>query len=171
MGRTVLKIKGYTPEKIRSLFNERKDLKTGMRLYAVYQVALGKPSRQLEDFYNVSFKQILNWAHRFEEEGLSGLSDKPGRGRKPFLSEEQKKELADVLLEKQPEEFGYNSATWTGPLLIVWIKDHFGVEYKKVQIYNIIKSLGFTFQKGKGVFPEADSKKQEEFKEALKKTP
>lgn len=171
MGRTVLKIKGYTPKEIKSLFNEKEDLKMGMRLYAVYQVALGKPSRQLEDFYNVSFKQILNWAHRFEEEGLAGLADRPGRGRKPLLDEEQKKELTNVLLEKRPDEFGYNSATWTGPLLIDWIKGRFGVEYKKVQIYNIIKSLGFTFQKGKGFFPEADSKKQEEFKEALKKTP
>ena len=171
MGRTVLKIKGYTPEEIKSLFNEKKELRTGMRLYAVYQVALGKPSRQLEDFYNVSFKQILNWAHRFEEEGLAGLSDRPGRGRKPLLDDGQKKELAEVLQEKQPGEFGYNSATWTGPLLIDWIKDRFGAEYKKVQIYNIIKSLGFSFQKGKGFFPEADSEKQGEFKEALKKTP
>ena len=166
-----MKIKSHTPEEIKSLFNERKELKTGMRLYAVYQVALGKPSRELEDFYNVSFKQILNWAHRFEEEGLESLSDRPGRGRKPLLDEGQKKELADVLLKKQPEEFGYNSATWTGPLLIDWVKDNFGIKYQKVQIYNIIRSLGFSFQKGKGVFPEADLKKQEEFKEALKKTP
>ncbi|WP_158860287.1 hypothetical protein [Lunatibacter salilacus] len=41
-----------------------------MRLYVVYQVSLGQPSRKLEDLYQTSFKQITNWVHRFEQEGI-----------------------------------------------------------------------------------------------------
>jgi hypothetical protein len=70
MGRKSLQVKGYSPESIKALFNSDDRYKIGMRLYAVYQVSLGQPSRKLEDFYNTSFKQITNWVHRFEREGL-----------------------------------------------------------------------------------------------------
>jgi len=62
----------------------------GIRLYAIYQVALGQPARKLEELYHVSFKQITNWVHRFEKEGIKGLLDKPIRGRKSKLTQEQK---------------------------------------------------------------------------------
>lgn len=52
-------------------------------------------------------------------------------------------------------------------MLIEWIEKEFAIIYKKAQIYNILKTLGFTYQKIEGVFPESDGKKQVEFKEAL----
>ena len=151
------------------MFRDDERYTIGIRLYAVYQVALGQPSRKLEDLYNTSFKQITNWVHRFEKEGIEGLRDKEGRGRTARLSEEQRDRLRD-LLQESPTAHGYNSATWTGPMLIEWIEKHYQINYKKAQIYNIIKSLGFSYQKGRGIFPETDHLKQEAFKEALKKT-
>ena len=171
MGRKPLSVKGYEPEEIRSLFNSDDKYKIGLRLYAVYQVSLGQPSRKLEDLYNTSFKQITNWVHRFEKEGLDGLRDRAGRGRKPRLSAGQQSELLHLLTETSPEDYGYNTGTWTGPLLIDWIGKHFSVVFKKAQIYNIIKGLGLSYQKVKGFYPEADPQEQGEFKEALKKTP
>ncbi len=170
MGRPVLKVKGYTPEEIRVLFRKDERYGIGIRLYAVYQVSLGQPSRNLEELYNTSFKQITNWVHRFEEEGIEGLKDKPGRGRHNRLSEEQRASLQKLLKTASPLDYGYNTATWTGPLLIDWIKNHYDVEYKKVQIYNIIRQLGFTYQRGKGIYPESSEVQQEEFKDILKKT-
>lgn len=170
MAKPVLQVKGYSAESIKSLIRKDERYTIGLRLYAVYQVAKGQSSRKLEDLYNTSFKQITNWVHRFEKEGLAGLKDKPGRGRKDRLTISQKDRIAVVLKNEQPSKYGYNSATWTGPLLIAWIKKEFKIEYKKAQIYNIIKALGFTYQKGKGIYPESDKVKQNDFKNALKKT-
>ena len=139
-----------------------------MRLYAVYQVAKGQSSRKLEELYNTSFKQITNWVHRFEAEGLEGLKDKKGRGRKDRLTAVQKQRLSE-LLGTPPADHGYNTATWTGPLLLDWIKKEFGVAYKKAQVYNIVKSLGYSYQKGRGTFPEADQGQQEHFITTIKK--
>lgn len=169
MGRPTLKINNYGPEEIRSMFRDDERYTIGIRLYAVYQVSLGQPSRKLEELYNTSFKQITNWVHRFDKEGIEGLRDKAGRGRASRLGEAQLDRLS-VLLEESPEEYGYNSSTWTGPMLIEWIDKEYGISYKKVQIYNIIKKLGFSHQRGRGIFPEADERKQEVFKETLKKT-
>jgi transposase len=170
MGRPVLKIKGYSPEEIKALIKKDERYTIGLRLYAVYQVALGQPSRKLEELYQTSFKQITNWVHRFEQKGIDGLKDKPGRGRKSSLSNEQMDSLSDLLLNESPVDHGYNTETWTGPILIDWIGKSFGVEFKKAQIYNIINQLGFSYQKAKGFYPEADEKAQEEFKDSLKKT-
>ncbi|MCH8569298.1 MAG: hypothetical protein LAT67_13570, partial [Balneolales bacterium] len=67
MGRPVLKVKGYTANEIKALIKKDERYTIGLRLYAVYQVALGQPSRKLEDLYQTSFKQITNWVHRFEK--------------------------------------------------------------------------------------------------------
>ena len=166
----VLQIKGYTAESIKALIRKDERYTIGLRLYAVYQVAKGQSSRKLEDLYNTSFKQITNWVHRFEKEGLEGLKDKAGRGRKDKLTLEQKQVIRLLLKNELPTQYGFNTATWTGPLLISWIKKEYKIEYKKAQIYNIIKALGFSYQKGKGIFPEADKEMKNSFKTTLKKT-
>lgn len=171
MGRNTLVVKNYEPHEIKALFNSDDKYKTGLRLYAVYQVSLGQSSRKLEDLYNTSFKQITNWVHRFEEGGLDGLRDKPGRGRKPKLSALQRETLQGLLTNDTPEAHGYNTETWTGPLLIDWIGKQFSITFKKAQIYNIIKGMGFSYQKARGFYPETDPQAQQDFKEALKKTP
>ena len=90
MGRPVLKVGNYSAEDIKAMFRKDQRYTVGLRLYAVYQVALGQPSRKLEEVYNTSFKQITNWVHRFEKEGIDGLRDKEGRGRIARLNKEQR---------------------------------------------------------------------------------
>jgi transposase len=170
MGRKSLQVQGYSSEEIKSLFNKDERYTIGIRLYAVYQVSLGQASRKLESLYNTSFKQITNWVHQFEESGIEGLKDKPKSGRIPKLAKENLLELSNLLKNNRPEEFGFNTATWNGPILMEYIKMHYGVEYKKAQIYNLLKKLGFSYQKGRGKYPEADEQKRKEFQETIKKT-
>jgi transposase len=51
-----------------------------------------------------------------------------------------------------------------------YISNKFGINYKKAQVYNIIKLLGFSYQKGKATYPEAQQQAKDEFSEVLKKT-
>ena len=166
----VLIIKGYTTEQIKAEFSKDDRYKVGMKLNAIYQLSKGVSSRKLVEFYGTSFKQILNWVHRFEADGVDGLKDKAGRGRKPKLQEIQILELKGTLCDKTPLDFGYNTATWTGAIIMQYISTHYNVDYKKTQVYNLLKTMGFTYQKAKGKYPEADIEKQEKFKEGLKKT-
>jgi transposase len=170
MGRKSLQVQGYSSEEIKSLLNKDERYTIGIRLYAVYQVSLGQASRKLESLYNTSFKQIINWVHRFEESGIEGLKDKPKSGRIPKLTKENLTEISNVLKNNRPDEYGYNTATWNGPILREFIGKQYGVEYKKAQIYNLLKKLGFTYQKGRAKYPEADEQKRQEFKETIKKT-
>jgi transposase len=168
MSKTTLKVVKYSSTELKSLLRKDEKFQQGVRLYACYQVSLGKRPKELEDIYETSFKSICNWVNKLNEGGIEALIDKEKPGRTPKLTNEQKAEIKLVVLMQSPEKFGYNSSTWTGLLLIDLIEKRYGIFYKKAQIYNILKNLGLTFQKGKGIYPE--SKGREDKVEVLKKT-
>ncbi|MDR2362123.1 MAG: helix-turn-helix domain-containing protein [Prevotellaceae bacterium] len=147
----------------------RKDEKfsQGVRLHAVYQIALGRKAGELQSVYNTSYKAICNWVHRFNAQGVEGLKDLPRSGRPGRLSAESKAKLKQVVLSS-PMEQGFSSGTWTWALVSEYIRIAFGVEYRKSQVYNILHTIGLSFQKGKGFFPEAENR--EEAVSAIKKT-
>jgi transposase len=165
-----LSIPGYKVEDLETLLNTNPDYLVGMRLMALIQIKKGMSSRQLEGLYYKSHSRFCVWVKNFNEKGIDGLKNRFKSGRKPMLSEDQRVDLSTVLQNNRPENFGFNSAVWNGPLIMEYIKKTYGIEYKKAQIYNILKSLDFTFQKARGKYPEADPVKQAEFIESLKKT-
>jgi transposase len=167
MSKIALKIENYSSEELKSLLQKDEKFQQAVRLYACYQVSKGKKPKDLEDIYGVSFKSICNWVNKLNKGGVEALIDKKKSGRTSKLNDVQKATIKDLVLNKSPEDFGYNSATWTGLLLIDWVKNNYGIEYKKAQIYNILKGLNLTLQKGQGVYPEA--KEREEKVEVLKK--
>lgn len=155
MSKVPLKIENYSSDELRALLRKDEKFQQGVRLFACYQVSLGKRPQELEGIYETSFKTICNWVNRLNKEGIEALVDKEKPGRTKKLSADSLEEIKSILIQKGPDQFGYNSNTWTGPLLIEYIKKHYGVEYKKAQIYNIIHSFGLTYKKGKGIYPEA----------------
>ena len=168
MSKIALTIKNYTSAELRSLLRKDEKFQQAVRLYACYQVSRGRRPQELESIYETSFKSICNWVNRLNEGGVEALIDKEKPGRNNRLDAETLQKIKGILLDKQPDDYGFNSATWTGPLLIELIKKEYQVTYKKAQIYNILKKLGLTFQKGKGIYPEAEDR--EEKVAALKKT-
>jgi len=168
MGRKVKQLKNYTTEEVEALFERDKNNLVGVKLYAIIQLTRGYSSRKLEEFYRVTHKQICNWADRFDAEGVEGLRIKPGRGRRPRLTQDQKYQLQGDLL-KTPEEYGYNTANWSGPLLQEHIKTMYKVDYKLAAVYNLMRELGFSFQRSKAFYPERDQAKREEVKTDIKK--
>jgi putative transposase len=168
MGRKVKVLQNYTPEEVKAFFDKDDKYKIGLRLYAVYQVSLGKSSRQLEELYNTSFKQIRNWVNNFDNNGIEGLRDKKRSGRPARLNSGQMLQLQKNLLAT-PDIFGYNTSTWTGPIVCDHIKKTFQVEYKQAQIYNLLHELGYTYQRGRGIYPERNEELRAQAKIEIKK--
>jgi len=168
MGRKVKQLRNYTTEQVEALFERDENNRVGVKLYAIIQLTRGYSSRKLEEFYRTSFKQICNWADRFDAEGIEGLRIKPGRGRHASLSEEQKSQLQGDLL-KSPELFGYNTANWSGPLLREHIRKTYQVDYKSAAVYNLMHELGFSFQRARASYPERNEVKRQEVRADIKK--
>jgi transposase len=148
MGRKVKQLKNYTTEQIETLFESDSNYLTGVNLFAIIQLTKGYSSRRLSEFYQTSFKQICNWANRFDAEGIKGLHMKPGRGRRSFLTKEQTGQLyCDTL--KSPEEFGYDHNHWTCRVMQDHIKRKYRVEYRQAAVYRLMRQLRFIFDENK----------------------
>jgi transposase len=166
-----LSIPNYSVQDLENLLNEKPEYIIGARLMALIQIKKGVSSRKLEELFYKSHSRFCVWVNNFNKYGIEGLKNKHKSGRKPLLDETQMNELKYVLQNNRPEDFGFNSATWNGPLAIEYVRKNYGVDYKKANIYNILKRLGFSYQKARGKYPEADPLKQKEFVDSLKKTP
>jgi transposase len=168
MGRKVKQLKNYTTEQVETLFDSDENNIVGITLYAVIQLRRVYSSRKLEEFYRVTHKQICNWADRFDAEGIDGLRIKSGRGRRSFISEEQKERLKSEL-SQSPETFGYNTSNWSGPLLRKRLEETYQVIYKQAAVYVLLHELGFSFQRTRGRYPERNEVKRESVKADIKK--
>jgi transposase len=141
MGRKVKQLKNYTTEQVEALYEGDEKHRTGVKLYAILQLTRGYSSRALEEFFRTSFKQICNWADRFDAEGVQGLRLKAGRGRRSRLTEKQQHQLKSDL-SKSPQEFGYNTNRWSCSLTGEHIRKMYQVEYKQAAIYNLLRRIG-----------------------------
>jgi len=81
-----------------------------------------KPEELMKVFL-VSYKTIYNWLNRWESEGIVGLYNKPGRGRKRRFNPEQESKIREwvrqeprqlkKVLQKIKEEWGIGTSTET----------------------------------------------------------
>jgi transposase len=62
--------------------------KDSLRAKIVLLKSQNKTQEQIQDELNISRRTIMKWVNRFIEQGIEGLDDAPGRGRKPWISEE-----------------------------------------------------------------------------------
>lgn len=56
----------------------------------------GRTVAELAEFFEVSQITIYSWFDRWEADGICGLIDKPGRGRKPILSLQNPTHIQEV---------------------------------------------------------------------------
>lgn len=148
-------MKGLDIDYITSTLKSKEEYKVALRLQMVHLIAQGKSSREVADIYGVSFKNVLNWVHRFKDQGVQGLEDKPGRGRKASLNDTDLMQIRHTILHVSPVDLGYSSTErWTGKSLLNWINQKYNTTFKATQIYKIIDKIGLEFKNGKGFVPK-----------------
>jgi transposase len=145
------------------------------RRRAVSLVKEGYSQTKAAEMVGASQGSVSRWLKDLERNGSKALELKPHPGRPRILSEEQERELGD-LLSKGARAHGWQNDLWTCPRVKALIERTFGVEYhvdhvRKILVYR----LGWSAQK-----PEtrARERKEEEIETwrmvefpRLKKTP
>jgi transposase len=94
----------------RSPVTLQRDLK---RARIVLLAADGRSTRSIAKEVRVQPRIVSLWRHRYAEQGLEGLEDKPRPGKKPIYTKATDKRILGLLDKPPPEGF----ARWTGPLL------------------------------------------------------
>jgi len=136
------------------------------RLHGLLFLCQGMSTYAVGHLLGHSPRTIQYWFHRFQEEGLMGLVDTEGRGRRSLLSLRQQKQLG-ADLRKPPTAFGYSQGQWDGIVLSHHLEKGFGLKIGVRQCQRLFHHMGFRQRKPRGVIAGANPEDQQ----AYKKTP
>lgn len=67
------------------------------RCHVILLKADGQTSKDVGLITNMSHISVNHWVSRFKSDGISGLRNKPGQGRKPILNFEDKESLLEAV--------------------------------------------------------------------------
>jgi len=76
------------------------------RCHAILLSHKGHGIQDLKVIFNVSQQTVYTWFNNYEKHGITGLENKPGRGRKPLLRTDNKEHVEAV--EKTVERVAKN---------------------------------------------------------------
>lgn len=97
----------------------------------------------------------INWVNRFNQEGLSGLEDKPKAGRPPRHSQAVRSALIDLARQK-PESIGYPFKLWTLERIQQAFQERNGVHLSDSTIWEWVEAEGFRWKHQESWFHNAE---------------
>lgn len=71
----------------------------GLRARIVLRRSQGAAETEIAKALGVSLATVSLWSRRFELEGLAGLKDRPGRGRKPWLAQNKIRQVVTQVVQ------------------------------------------------------------------------
>jgi len=96
--------------------------------------------------WNVSAQTVYNWLNDFLAYRWDSLEYCKASGRPPCLTKSQKRKLSKWI-EDGPETCGYPTGCWTSVLIQDLIYRKFHVLYNRFYVCELLRNLGFSFQK------------------------
>jgi transposase len=102
--------RGVLEARCRSPVTIQRDLK---RARIVLLAAEGRSTRSIAKEVGVEPRIVSKWRHRYADEGLDGLDDKPRPGKQPIYTKATDQCILALLDKPPPQGF----ARWSGPLL------------------------------------------------------
>jgi transposase len=133
----------------------RGDLRAVRRLSVLVMIGSQMVLESILALWNVSQQSVYNWLHEFLAYRWDSLAYEKGPGRPPRLTKSQKRKLAEWI-EAGPEACGYATGCWTSVLIqdLIWQKFH--VLYNRFYVCELLRNLGFSFQKARFVSDHLD---------------
>lgn len=116
------------------------------RRQAVRLSKTGKNLPAIARALSASVSSVFRWLQAYREKGARGLKPRPTPGRPPMLTQDQKKQLVQVLLNG-PLAAGYRTDLWTLNRVAKAIDQQFGVQYHPSHVWKLLVGLGWSCQK------------------------
>ena len=139
------------------------DAKKARRILAIAMVLDGHPRLLAAKASGMDRQTLRDWVHRYNADGLAGLSDRPRSGRKPQLTAEQMKEF-DGWVQAGPDPKEDGVVRWRCVDLRDRIKSRFTVSFHERSIGKLLNKLEFSSISGRPIHPQSDLEAQEAFK-------
>lgn len=152
----------HTVAELRQFIRQEKRALIVRRLQAVLGALEGETAEALVPRVLLSKRGLSEWVSRDNRQGLAGLEDRPGRGRKAALTVEQEEQLQARIRAKATADDGV--CTLRGEDVRRILADEFGGVRQLQATYNLLHKLGFSVLRPRPQHPDADPEAQEQFK-------
>jgi len=133
----------------------RGDTRTVRRVSVLIMVGGKVALESILLMWNVSQQTVYNWLNDFLAYRWDSLEYQKGSGRPPRLTKSQKQDLSKWI-ENGPEACGYMTGCWTSVLIQDLIYQKFHVLYNRFYVCELLRNLGFSFQKARFVSAHLD---------------
>jgi len=123
----------------------------------------GRSRTEAAESCGMDRQTLRDWVHRYNAEGLSGLSDRALPGRTPMLGPEQMSALA-AIVEAGPDPETDGVVRWRRIDLCDVIERRFGVRVAERTMGAILHRLGFAKLSARPSHPQGDAEAQALYK-------
>ena len=120
------------------------------RISALLMLADQQPIPTIMERLGVGRSTVYAWLHAFVRDRFASLQVRKPSGRPPKLTPTQKQRLA-TLIAAGPEAAGYMTGCWHSALIQALILREFGVLYTVHYVSELLRNLGFSYQKARFV--------------------
>jgi transposase len=142
-----------------------RDARAARRMLALALVLEGSSRAEAARAAGMDRQTLRDWVHRYNAEGLAGLSDRRRPGPRPRLSPGQEAELA-AAVEQGPDPERDGVVRWRRVDLQGLIEARFAVRLHERTVGKVLRRLGFTRLSVRPKHPKADEAAQAAFKKA-----
>ena len=151
------------PEELRRRARRERDGRVSARLIALANALDGMDRATAARLAGMDRQTLRDWVHRYNAEGIAGLSNRPLPGRPPKLTEGQMAWLKAIVL-RGPNLVTDRVRRWRVIGLCRVVEERWGVLYSETGMLRLLWSLDLSHRKTRPVHPQANAKAQEVFK-------
>ena len=108
----------------------------------------GQSPKAVAEIMSVSQPTVYDWHHRWQENGLEGLSNRPKSGR-PRKADINYVALLEEVIEQDPQELGYSFTIWTADRLRLHMEVSTGKRMGQTQFRALLKENDFVYRRPK----------------------
>lgn len=148
--------------RLRRLIAKQKDAEQRDRYRAALLAIDGAETIQIAETIGRSRRFVQRWAYAYRDGGIAAIAPKPRPGRKPFLSEDQRRKVAERVRAGATESDAVT--VLRGKDLQEWIRAQLGKSYSLSGIYKLLHSMGFELLSPRPRHPKQDPKKAKQFR-------
>jgi transposase len=154
----------HTADQLSELIRAEPRATVARRLAAVRLALLGSTAAQVAEQVFLSERQVRVWIARYNDGSTDALADRPGRGRKPPLTDDQEQQLRGRLRAGPTDADGV--CTLRGEDVRRILQAEFGLVRSLQAVYDLLHRLGFEPLRPRPRHPRADPAAADRFKKA-----
>lgn len=149
-------------EQLQQLLARSRDRRLRQRLRMVLGAKEGKTHTRIAGEQRRSKRSVQGWIRRYNQLGIEGLKDRPGRGDKPTLGQDQQK-LLQARLDAGPLP-GDGVSVFRGPDVKRIIESELNVLMPLRTVQHALHRMGYRYLSPRPRHVKADPRQQAEFK-------